>query len=93
MHQVLDPNQRNDAESVANEAWFGPTNGRIMACEVPASEDRGAWRAVFVEGALRWETERDAVIVPSVRNCQLDRTTIGSSDRGVVSSVSQGAGR
>ena len=82
MRHVLNLYQGNDDEPIANEAWFESKDGQVMACEVPASDGCGPWHAVFVKSALGWETERDAVMVSSVRNCRLDRITIGWSDRG-----------
>jgi hypothetical protein len=93
MRHVLDPNQGDNSQPIANEAWFGSKDGRIMACKVPASEGCGAWHAVFVESALGWETERDPVMVSSWRTCELNRISVGSSDRGAATSMSQDANR
>jgi hypothetical protein len=93
MRHVLDPNQGDNSQPIASEAWFGSKDGRIMACKVPASQGCGAWHAVFVKSALGWETERDAVMVSSWRTCELDRISIGSSDRGAATSMSQEANR
>jgi len=93
MRHVLNTTQGNDAAPIANEAWFESKDGRIMACQIPAFEGCRPWHAIFVKSALGWETERDVVLVSSVRSCQLDRITIGSSDRGAATSVSQGGSR
>ena len=82
MRHVLAPDRETDAQPIPNESWFASSDGRIMACEMPASEGCSPWHAVFVESALGWETERGAVMVSSAGTCKLNRITIGWSDRG-----------
>jgi hypothetical protein len=87
MRHAVNVLQANDADPIPNEAWFASKDGQIMVCEVPASAECGPWHAVFVKSALGWETERDAVTVPEVGTCWLNRHSIGWSGHGASSSV------